>query len=672
MRAILSNVQTEAKEQRYEIELIDLTQQVKNLRMFFIEEESLESFMIKHVEIDGNMLQFKLPSEQLEGSFPGQIRFDWELYLRWEENDHFETVQVENEFVANKQLGLNLFQRFETDFSGYVNIEVYHGTNADLFELKNVQHVADGILLFGTKQINEAHLQNIVMTVQDITDQKRIIQITKDLSRYSDLFVFKIPITELIVGKQYKVLISYKFNGESLEQRVGITTQFDPDSDFVKNINGSLVCLDVAYDNMLIFSLPIPESTTQRLTKRFYSQIKRPLSLTKMVLSKVKLHFIKRLFKRQRLPYQKPTIVFESFGGRQVSDSPLAVYQVFKQFYPGYNLIWSIYPELKSFCREHGMQYVVRNSVEWVSVMRRAQSWVSNARYPSWVKKSKFTFYLQTWHGTPLKKLGLDIKQVTMPGTDTLSYHRNFTREANRWDALISPNDYSTNIFRSAFGYKNQILKIGYPRNDELINTTADQIKALKEKMGIPQDKKVVLYAPTYRDNSFITTGKYTFKLPFSLQKFQEQYGKDTILILRMHYLIANQIDVSDFKDCVLNLSDYPNISELYLVSDLLITDYSSVFFDYAYLKRPILFYPYDYEMYKNELRGFYLDYEHELPGKIVHSEADMFTEMKNALTHADMTNNERFQQFYDRFCAINSGDSSRKVVDYIINTIKK
>ena len=76
--------------------------------------------------------------------------------------------------------------------------------------------------------------------------------------------------------------------------------------------------------------------------------------------------------------------------------------------------------------------------------------------------------------------------------------------------------------------------------------------------------------------------------------------------------------------------------------------------------------------MYKNELRGFYLDYEHELPGEIVHSEADMFTEIGKILQNGDMTNNVRFQQFYDRFCAIDSGDSSRKVVDYIVNAIKK
>ncbi|MGA3513556.1 CDP-glycerol glycerophosphotransferase family protein, partial [Lactiplantibacillus plantarum] len=109
--------------------------------------------------------------------------------------------------------------------------------------------------------------------------------------------------------------------------------------------------------------------------------------------------------------------------------------------------------------------------------------------------------------------------------------------------------------------------------------------------------------------------GKYTFELPFRLADFRERFGQDAVLILRMHYLISNALAVSDYSDFVYDLSSYPNISDLYLVSDLLITDYSSGFFDYAYLQRPILFYPYDYHLYKDELRGFYLDYEKDLPG---------------------------------------------------------
>ncbi|XXO39321.1 CDP-glycerol glycerophosphotransferase family protein (plasmid) [Lactiplantibacillus plantarum] len=369
--------------------------------------------------------------------------------------------------------------------------------------------------------------------------------------------------------------------------------------------------------------------------------------------------------------FDATTIIFESFGGRQVSDSPLAIYELFKKLYPGFRYIWSVEREAVPYCKANGIPYVVRRTARWARTLEKAQYWISNARFPAWVRKPKYVTYIQTWHGTPLKKLGLDIENVAMPGTNTAAYHRNFVSEANRWDALVSPNDYSTQIFRSAFGFKNQILKVGYPRNDELINSSPEDVTALKQQLGIPLDKKVVLYAPTYRDNQFAEKGKYTFELPFSLADFRERFGQDAVLILRMHYLISNALDVSDYSDFVYDLSSYPNISDLYLVSDLLITDYSSVFFDYAYLQRPILFYPYDYHLYKDELRGFYLDYEKDLPGKIAQNEADLLDNVEEFLQRPDMSQDPQFQKFYGRFCAINDGLASFKVVNYVVHQIE-
>jgi CDP-glycerol glycerophosphotransferase len=349
-------------------------------------------------------------------------------------------------------------------------------------------------------------------------------------------------------------------------------------------------------------------------------------------LRKVKRRLLGYSFKINYRPYTHTTVIFESFGGRQISDSPLAIYKELKKTHPEYRLIWVVNKGLATQAEENGYDYVIRGSFKWVRTIEKAQIWVENARLPQWVRKPKHVKLIQTWHGTPLKKLGLDIKNVVMPGTNTERYHQNFVKEANRWDVLISPNTYSTNIFRQAFGYQNKIVEIGYPRNDKLANPTKKEIKLLKQKLGIPLDKKVIMYAPTYRDNQFFQKGKYSFELPFSLKEFQERFGSNAVLLLRMHYLIANSMDISGFEDFAYDVSSYADISELYLVSDLLITDYSSVFFDYAYLKRPILFYPYDYEIYKDELRGFYLDYQKDLPGKIAYNSVDLYDEIENEL----------------------------------------
>src|SRR5690625_855963 len=180
--------------------------------------------------------------------------------------------------------------------------------------------------------------------------------------------------------------------------------------------------------------------------------------------------------------------------------------------------------------------------------MTRAKYCVSNSRLPLWIPKPSKTTYLQTWHGTPLKKLAADMDEVHMPGTNTEKYKRNFIREANRWDYLISPNTYSTKIFRRAFHFQNEMLEYGYPRNDILYKKNNKQhITSLKQRLHLPKDKKVILYAPTWRDDEFYEKGKYKFKLKLDLDELQTTLGNDYIILLRMHYLIASQLNISQY-----------------------------------------------------------------------------------------------------------------------------
>lgn len=389
-------------------------------------------------------------------------------------------------------------------------------------------------------------------------------------------------------------------------------------------------------------------------------------------LEKVKRKLLIYAFKINYKPYKQKTIIFESFGGRQISDSPLAIYEELKKSHPDYQLVWVINRGLEKMAQANGYDYVIRGSFKWVKVIEKAQIWVENARLPQWVRKPEHVKIIQTWHGTPLKKLGLDIENVMMPGTTTEKYHENFVQEANRWDYLISPNEYATQIFRKAFGYENKILEIGYPRNDELAQPSEAVINKIKQRLGIPADKKVVLYAPTYRDNQFFTKGKYSFQLPFDLKQMQAAFGKDTVLLLRMHYLISNAMDLSDMEGFAYDVSSYSNISDLYLISDLLVTDYSSVFFDYAYLKRPIVFFPYDFEVYKDELRGFYLDYTKDLPGEIAYDVDALLENIVRGLRVTDMASDESFMKFYNRFCKINAGNASKRVVEEIDDILKE
>ncbi|CAM3203309.1 bifunctional glycosyltransferase/CDP-glycerol:glycerophosphate glycerophosphotransferase [Sporolactobacillus spathodeae] len=372
------------------------------------------------------------------------------------------------------------------------------------------------------------------------------------------------------------------------------------------------------------------------------------------------------LFRRLgRLP-RKKIVLFESFFGKQYSDNPRAIYEYMKAHCPDYQLIWNVQKGYEAVFKKEKVPYVIKYSYRGLLKWAQAKYWVNNSRWPLWLPKPKDTVYLQTWHGTPLKRLGADIEHITMPGMTLQKYHSQFTSEARKWDYCLAPNAYSSEIFKRAFEVQGEMIPSGYPRNDLLYNkNNPEEISQLKSKLGIPNDKKVILYAPTWRDNEYKKIGHYTFELKLDLKRMQEKFGTETVLLVRLHYLIADQIDLSAFNDYVLNVSDYPDIRELYLVSDCLITDYSSVFFDFANLKRPIIFYTYDLDDYGNEIRGFYFDLEKEAPGPIVKDMDHLLPAVREAL---DYKGTNPYPDFYQRFCEWEDGSSSERVVKALLS----
>ncbi len=366
-----------------------------------------------------------------------------------------------------------------------------------------------------------------------------------------------------------------------------------------------------------------------------------------------------------QLPKKQHVMIYESFHGKQYSDSPRAIYEYMMKHHPEYKMYWTIDKRSIPLFEQYNVPYIQRFTPKWFLTMPRAKYWINNVRLPKWMPKSKGTIYVQTWHGTPLKKLGVDIEEVHMPGTDTEAYRKNFLEESANWDFLVSPNEYSTDIFKRAFEVKGEVIESGYPRNDILYNADDDKVKTIKEHLQIPVDKKIILYAPTWRDDNFHAKGQYKFEFQFDLHSFRERFGEDAILLTRMHYLVAEHFDFAKYEGLVKDVSTYPDIAELYLISDMLITDYSSVFFDYANLKRPIIFYMYDLEDYRDRLRGFYFDIEKEAPGPIVKTEADLFESIESALEEGYQLP-ASYMPFYKRFCSLEDGEASKRVVERI------
>ena len=331
-------------------------------------------------------------------------------------------------------------------------------------------------------------------------------------------------------------------------------------------------------------------------------------------------------------PVKQNRIVFDSSLGKSYSGNPKHIYEYLMA--NGYDLNWDCiwFYENEKY-NIPGMSRQVRyGRLRYLYYMATAKVWVFDTRQPEFLLRRKGTYYIQTWHGTPLKKLALDMDRMDMGGsTDIENYHEQFRVTCKDWDYLVSQNKFSTDIFRSCFAFKDRpILQIGYPRNDILINDNSPaKIREYKEKLGLPLDKKIILYAPTWRDNEYSEKGKYKFASKLDFDKAKEELSDEYIFIVKYHYLVSDKIDWTPYKGFVYTFDETKDIAWLYLVSDMLITDYSSVMFDYSILNRPMLFFAYDLEDYKENLRGFYFDFVNDIPGPISRDTDQLIKDIK-------------------------------------------
>ena len=369
------------------------------------------------------------------------------------------------------------------------------------------------------------------------------------------------------------------------------------------------------------------------------------------------------------IPINENLVIFVSFHGRGYSDNPRAIYEEMlkDERFKDYRFIWFIKHHKKKNIVIPKAEIKEYFSLSYFYYMSRAKYWVINCKMPMYIRKKDEQVYLQTWHGTPLKRLGHDI--IVPEGTtfyrSQMSYEdmcKTYDVDVARYNYMISPNRFCTEVFQSAFGIdRERLIETGYPRNDFITNATKEDIIKLKKKFGLPLDKKVVLYAPTWRDNSYVTSG-YTFELKADFHKWKEVLGDEYVVVFKPHYLIVNKYENDrSLEGFLYSISAEAEINELYVLSDILITDYSSVFFDYAVLNRPIYFYMYDLEEYKGELRGFYLDIYTELPGHIYEDEQKLLNDMKNGIYDYS-----RLEIFNQRFNHAQTGDCAKKVIDIV------
>ncbi|MEY4398427.1 MAG: hypothetical protein RLZ53_1003 [Actinomycetota bacterium] len=352
-----------------------------------------------------------------------------------------------------------------------------------------------------------------------------------------------------------------------------------------------------------------------------------------------------------KLPIQKGAVLFDSFNGKVIGDNPLDIFLELQKVRPDLKFYWTVGAGTKA---PSGATGIVFESKAWLDLLASAEYIVANTSLPWYFRKVKGQTYLQTWHGTPLKRLVHDIP----PGSLTKSYLDTMDREAAAWDYLISPSEFCTEVLPRAFGYKGEVLETGYPRNDRLTTHTAEERQQLRSALGVSDPKTVlVMYAPTWRDYKRTATGNW------DLVSYMDPNIKlpDGFRMMFRGHTNTHAIDSTKAAGSAIDVTKYPDVTELYIAADVLVTDYSSVMFDFSVTGKPIIFLAPDLDRYRAE-RGFYFDFETEAPGPILTSDKEV-VETLSKLPETAIRFQNAYKHWQAKFNALEDGGASKRVV---------
>ncbi len=341
-------------------------------------------------------------------------------------------------------------------------------------------------------------------------------------------------------------------------------------------------------------------------------------------------------------------VFFESFYGRNASCNPLAIDRVLARERPDIRRYWSV-ADASVQVPEGGIA-IIDGSAEWWRARGSARLLVVNDWLRKRFRKRPHQTVLQTWHGTMLKRLALSRSNVSLrTRIATL-------RESRRWDILLAQNEYSRGVFRRAYGYLGPVWEEGYPRDDVL---AWGDPRPVRERLGIAEGTRVVLYAPTWRDDDPDHVDH------LDVARFAAELGDGYVTLIRGHsrtLLPGEDVHAAG----VIDVTGYPDISELFLVADVLVTDYSSVMFDFTVTGKPVFFFTPDLDHYRERLRGFYFDLLPVAPGPIVQGLHELVRLVSDSdAVAADFT--DRYAAWQRRFNPRDDGRAAERVVSRLL-----
>ncbi|MGW0335721.1 bifunctional glycosyltransferase family 2 protein/CDP-glycerol:glycerophosphate glycerophosphotransferase [Streptomyces sp. NPDC003011] len=352
-----------------------------------------------------------------------------------------------------------------------------------------------------------------------------------------------------------------------------------------------------------------------------------------------------------RRPLDPRLAVYCAYWGRGYACNPAAIHAKARELAPHIRPVFLVEAD-QAHTLPEGIEYAVIGSHRYWEVLARATYLVNNANFAEGVVKRPGSVHLQTQHGTPLKKMGVDQSTYPVVAAATGSFTRLLGR-VDRWDYNLSANRHSTQVWERAFPGAYEHLEYGYPRNDVYYTATAGDVARIREELGVPEGATAVLYAPTHRDHH---TG---FAPGLDLEAFCEQAGEDVVVLLRAHYFYDRGGKKSTGR--VIDVTAHRSSEDVCLAADALVTDYSSIMFDYANLDRPLVVYADDWEVYR-ETRGVYFDLMAAPPGPVARTPEELARVFRDG-SYAGAGSAALRARFRERFCQFDDGRAAERVV---------
>lgn len=409
----------------------------------------------------------------------------------------------------------------------------------------------------------------------------------------------------------------------------------------------------------------------QPLKKRIKKRLKRFKLVKNLILLKKKL-----LYKAYQVRYPVNTkwIVFESYGGtNNFGCNTRAIYEAMLEDpdYFDFKFIWAFNKPAKfSWLKENQNTVIVkRGSRRYIRFCARARYIFTNTGMPKYIKPNKNQEMVYTWHGKPLKKIGCSFKGESEGKRTKKELIKDYTGSGKRLSKLLSPAPIFTDIMADAYNLspekrKSAMVETGYPRNDFLFKYTLEDVLKIKMKLHIPLDKKVILYAPTWRPFKWIGGKSFEHTAVLDLEKLKKDLGNDYVFLCRLHHLERDSMHFEQFPGFVYDVSMVEDVNELYIISDMLISDYSGTVFDFANLCRPILLFMYDKEEYVNDANGLNFDLDF-LPGPIVEDQDSLTSEIKYQMEH--FVYDEKYRRFNEACNGLDGADCSSRTAHQIV-----